>query len=57
MSNFRLDQKEARLMQSKSNSGSGHKTRLRPFEAGVTGAQYFGGNCQGEHIGNSTFEV
>jgi len=37
MSNFRLDQKEARLMQSKSNSGSGQKTRLCPFATGVTG--------------------
>ena len=60
MSNFRLDQKEARLMQSKSNSGSGHKTRLCPFASGVTGAEYNGANGQniGNHMqGNHTIEI
>lgn len=60
MSNFRLDQKEARLMQSKSNSGSGQKTRLCPFASGVTGAEYNGANGQiiGNHMkGNHSIEI
>jgi len=47
-------------MQSKSNSGSGQKTRLCPFASGVTGAEYNGANGQiiGNHMkGNHSIEI
>lgn len=57
MSNFRLEQEEAHLMQSKSNSGSGHKNRLSPFEAGVTGTGVNGGNGQMKQLAGTAVEI